>query len=563
MQIRQVEIKHYRGIESLTWRPAGKFACLIGPGDSTKTTILDAIDLALTPRYDPPVSDVDFLELDTTTPVEITITVGALPEALQLDDKYGLQLRGWDAKTGLHDEPTDGLEGVLSVRFSINEHLEPKWIVWTERGQEQERSIGPGDRQALGCARIGANVAWDLTWSRRSALSRAAGPAREAEPHLASALRLARQSIAAAELPTLEGVAKKVEVLASALGVKPDQGYRPGLSPLSISLRHGAISLHDGVVPLSAAGLGTQRLTAIAVQKLSIREGAILLLDEVEHGLEPHRLRHLLRLLRDDPEVGQVLLTSHSPIAIEELEAQELSVVRRVRAGVQVQRVNAELQPTIRHAAEALLSKSVLVCEGKTELGLCRAWDRSIWKAAEQPPLAQAGTYPIDGGGHTATQRALDLRALGYRIALFRDGDVALGPQKRHQLSAAGVDIFEWADELNTEERICRDLPPVYLQKLVGLASQERSQRSVADAIAMALGGGDRVRTGDIEALRTSGVADPDLRSAIGQAAHKGEWFKRIDLGEALGLLVAEALPHISGSNLAQTITGLQTWAYD
>jgi len=42
MQIRQVEIRHFRGIESLTWRPPGKFACLIGPGDSSKTTILDA-----------------------------------------------------------------------------------------------------------------------------------------------------------------------------------------------------------------------------------------------------------------------------------------------------------------------------------------------------------------------------------------------------------------------------------------------------------------------------------------------------------------------------------------
>jgi hypothetical protein len=563
MQIRQVEIRHFRGIESLTWRPPGKFACLIGPGDSSKTTILDAIEVALTPRYDPPVSDVDFLRLDTTTPVEITVTVGALPEALQLDDKFGLQLRGWDAQRGLHDEPTDGLEGVLSVRFSINEHLEPRWTVWTERGQEHERSIGPGDRQAIGCARIGANVAWDLTWSRRSALSRAAGPAREAEPHLATALRLARQSMAAADLPALQGIAERVERLASDLGVQAREGYRPGLSPLSISLRHGAISLHDGAVPLSVAGLGTQRLTAIAVQKLSIQEGAILLLDEAEHGLEPHRLRHLLRLLRDDPEVGQVLLTSHSPIAIEELEAGELSVVRRGGAGVQVQSIRVELQATVRHAAEALLSKSVLVCEGKTELGLCRAWDGSVWQARGKPPLAQAGTYPIDGGGHTATQRALDLRALGYRIALFRDGDIALDAQKRNQLSLAGVEVFEWAEGINTEERICRDLPWTYLQKLVDLASSERSQGSVSDAIATALGGGDRVRTTKLEALTSSGVAGSELRSAIGKAAHKGEWFKRIDLGEALGLLVAEALPHIPESNLAITIAALQTWVHD
>jgi len=125
------------------------------------------------------------------------------------------------------------------------------------------------------------------------------------------------------------------------------------------------------------------------------------------------------------------------------------------------------------------------------------------------------------------------------------------------------VEIFEWAEGINTEERICRDLPWTYLQKLVDLASSERSQGSVSDAIATALGGGDRVRTTKLEALTSSGVAGSELRSAIGKAAHKGEWFKRIDLGQALGLLVAEALPHIPESNLAITIAALQTWVHD
>jgi ABC-type branched-subunit amino acid transport system ATPase component len=562
MQIRQVQIEHFRGIQSLTWKPPGKISCLIGPGDSRKTTILDAIQLALTPRYDPQLSDVDFHGLDTMKPVEITVTIGALPDALQLVDALGLHLRGWHPESGLQDEPGDDLEGVLSVRFTINEHLEPKWVAWTARADERERPIGPGERQSLGCARIGANVAWDLTWSQRSALSRAAGPAREAEPYLAGALRLARQSMTNAELPTLHAVATEVEELAKHLGVKPGHGYRPGLSPLSISLRHGAISLHDGLVPLSGAGLGTQRLTAIAVQKLSIREGAILLLDEVEHGLEPHRLRHLLRLLRDDPGIGQVLLTSHSPIAIEELEAGELSVVRRGDVGVQVRHVGAELQATVRSAAEALLSMSVLVCEGKTELGLCRTWDRAIWQKGGSPALAQAGTYPIDGRGHAATQRALDLTALGYRVALFRDGDVPLPPEKRAELTANDVTIVEWTDGLNTEERICGDLPLPHLQKLVDAACEDRSGRSIADAIATALGDGGRQRTSDLATLLSAGVTEADVRRAVGRAAHVGSWFRQIHSAEKLGVIVADALPEIPTSNLAVTIARLRTWAH-
>lgn len=563
MQIRQVDIKHFRGIPSLTWKPPGKIGCLIGPGDSSKTTVLDAVQLALTPRYDPQLSDIDFYGLDTAHPVEIVVTVGALPEALQLEGAFGLYLRGWHTALGLQDEPRDDLEGVLSVKFSINEHLEPKWVAWTGRGEDRERTIGPGDRQALGCARIGANVAWDLTWSQRSALSRAAGPAKEAEPHLADALRLARQAMTSADLPKLHAVAAEVEELAKNLGVKPGHGYRPGLSPQSISLRHGAISLHDGVVPLSGAGLGTQRLTAIAVQKLSIREGAILLLDEVEHGLEPHRLRHLLQLLRDDPAIGQVLLTSHSPVAIEELEAGELSVVRRGGQGVVVQQVGRDLQATVRGAAEALLSMNVVVCEGKTELGLCRAWDKAVWQAGGSPALAQARTFAIDGRGHSAAQRAFDLAGLSYRVVLFRDGDVVLEAAKRNELLAAGVTIIEWADGLNTEARICLDLPWPYLQRVVDEACEDLSSVSVADAIATALGGGGQLRTSDLAELLDTGITKSEIRAAVGRAAHVGSWFKRIESGERLGLIVAGALSEIPASDLALKVAELQTWAHE
>jgi hypothetical protein len=45
-----VKIDNFRGIRKLRWAPNAKMNCLIGPGDSTKTTILDAIELALNPR---------------------------------------------------------------------------------------------------------------------------------------------------------------------------------------------------------------------------------------------------------------------------------------------------------------------------------------------------------------------------------------------------------------------------------------------------------------------------------------------------------------------------------
>lgn len=50
MRIVSVDIEHFRGIKSLRWSPAPGMNCLIGPGDSTKTSILDAIELCLNPK---------------------------------------------------------------------------------------------------------------------------------------------------------------------------------------------------------------------------------------------------------------------------------------------------------------------------------------------------------------------------------------------------------------------------------------------------------------------------------------------------------------------------------
>jgi len=38
-----------RTLKSLRWSPDAGINCLIGPGDSTKTTILDVIELCLNP----------------------------------------------------------------------------------------------------------------------------------------------------------------------------------------------------------------------------------------------------------------------------------------------------------------------------------------------------------------------------------------------------------------------------------------------------------------------------------------------------------------------------------
>ena len=64
MRIVHVEIVNFRGIKQLSWYPAPGTNCLVGPGDSGKTTVLDAIELAFAPRNSVTFDDTDFYAVD-------------------------------------------------------------------------------------------------------------------------------------------------------------------------------------------------------------------------------------------------------------------------------------------------------------------------------------------------------------------------------------------------------------------------------------------------------------------------------------------------------------------
>ncbi|WP_230598550.1 AAA family ATPase [Xanthomonas albilineans] len=61
MKIRQLKILNFRGICKLEWDlPNEKTFCLIGKGDSTKTTVLEAIRCVFSPQWNHAFNDSDF-----------------------------------------------------------------------------------------------------------------------------------------------------------------------------------------------------------------------------------------------------------------------------------------------------------------------------------------------------------------------------------------------------------------------------------------------------------------------------------------------------------------------
>ncbi len=132
--IRKIEIANFRCLKKFIWQPSPGINCLIGPGDSGKSSILDAIDYCLGARRNLLIADTDFHLLDVNNPINITIALGKLDDALKSIDAYGLYLKGFDSESGdIVEEPEAGLETVLTLEMTVAADLEPQWKLVSER----------------------------------------------------------------------------------------------------------------------------------------------------------------------------------------------------------------------------------------------------------------------------------------------------------------------------------------------------------------------------------------------------------------------------------------------
>src|SRR5690625_2341204 len=152
MQIRQLKITNFRGIHSLDWKPDSSFCCLIGSGDTGKSTLLDAAEAALSSRWFS-FTESDFMHGDTSKPIVIEASVGELSKSLTSDERLGLYIRGWMDDGQLRDEPEGNDEPILTVRLKVDATMEPVWELVCER-YEVPRTLSNRDRALFGLVRL-------------------------------------------------------------------------------------------------------------------------------------------------------------------------------------------------------------------------------------------------------------------------------------------------------------------------------------------------------------------------------------------------------------------------
>ena len=572
MMLRRLRIEHFRGIESAEWVIDQRLISLVGAGDSTKTTLLDAIGLVLSPNYSPQFTDADFFRLDLTKNIVIEATITNLPDNLLKESQLGKDRSGIMPNGTLVHDPVEEAEECLVVRLTVTPELDPTWEV-VRPDSEDARSISASQRRQLGFFRLGERADFHLRWARGSALSGLTDGGDGASSVILDAHRDARTAVFNAPSGALHDAVSKVQRSAGNFGAGKFNELRPGLEPGLATSAH-SLMLHDGDVPLSSLGLGTRRLTSLSIQDQAMDDGSIIAIDEVEHGLEPHRLAQVLHHLKKRTEGGglQVIMTTHSPVTVKALSAVDIFVVRSDEAGKttcrQVPGDLENVQGTFRSAPDALLGRRVLVGEGATEVGflrgLLRHWDAQRI-AAEQPGAASLGVVLVNGGGGAqSTERAQHFQELGYPTCLLVDNDDPAINKSVEQAMDSGVIVHRWGTDNAIEDEIIQTLDAHGLQALIDLAVKIRDEHSIRANVGASLSN-DQLTGTDFAAWQAqAGVNETEIRGAIAAAAtaKKKEWFKREDRGEELADVVIRHWADLDSTHLMKVIDDLRNFAY-
>lgn len=561
MRITDLEIQNFRGIREshVSFPIDSRIICLIGAGDSTKTTLLKAIEWVFYPAWNLAANDSDFYLGDTSNPIIIRVTFTEFPDKFMAEDKFGLYLRKpWiTPEDGPNDEPVDGLPACLTIQLTIDAALEPKWEIICNR--LEPRTISHVDRRQLFVGAIGNNTSKDMTWGRYSVLQKYADSRGVLHDAYTSAVREASKN---ADLSALDDISATLTDVGRKYGV----GFTAEIkSRLQIQGNSFAttVGLFEGDAPLSQFGTGSQRLLSMGLNIGAAPGEALLLIDEIENGLEPYRLRNLINEFRSERSAaGQILMTTHSPVVVAECSLDEIMVVHSVDGITNAlflksddPEANKVIQAQIRHNSESFLSRRLIVCEGSTEAGFIRAFDGFL-AATNNFRMAYKGVSTADGHGETTFQCANILRSCGYDICILMDSDKDSEDSEKQRMRNDGVSVFDWDKPNALEEQCFLELPLPAIQEAICIAVDEYGCTLVSGKLSA-----DGIPFVEDNGIITIAALTEDQRKSLGKAAKKKGWYKRIGLGEQFGQIVLNNLDVLAPeSTIKKVIDGLTEW---
>lgn len=462
MRVRRLTISNFRGVSRGVVDFAGH-TLLVGGNNVGKSTVCEALDLILGPERlsrRPVIDEHDFhcgLYLDDDgAPIEIRIEAILVELSEEANRRFGAHLRRWDDVAGAFvDEAEDGLAKAdaeqvvwaLPVVFigrydraeddfvgntffdhpqresdALDEELETKLGGGRDRFNRDHkrlcgfvflRTLRTGSR-ALSLQRgslldtvlklggSGATEMWKDTLGRLQGLDPGIGEIEQLKQ-----IRAEVQS-RMGRFVNLAGGDESTAFFASDL----TREHLREVVRLFIAAQPG-----QHLVPFNRLGTGSINLLVFAlltfIAELKDKQSVIFAMEEPEIALPPHTQRRVTRFVLR--EMGQSIVTSHSPYVIEQFDPAQIVILDRGQHGelsgrpIDTQAIKPKTYRTERRQfAEAILSRAVLVVEGSTEASIFPIAS-SVMEASlpsdSYMHLDLAGVSIFDAGGDNAVPR--------------------------------------------------------------------------------------------------------------------------------------------------------------
>lgn len=488
---------------------------ILGGGDVGKTTILEAIALLLSPTNATTVSESDYWQRDSSQEFLIEAVI-SLSEASGINTQKNFSWpwtwNGTDAVQPAAKEEGEALpdadDPVYRVRVRGTTELELAWEIVQPNDEADHLSVSV--RRKIGVIRLSADERndRDLRLVYGSGLDRllADGALRARIGKRISELDLER-SLSEAGKDAIGELDKRL------VGSALPHDLKLGLTTshgLSIGALIGLLAKkHEVSLPLANWGAGTRRMVALEIASAAEKEASITLVDEIERGLEPYRLRKLVRMISD--EKGQAFITTHSPVAIACTEKAQLWYMDGIGNIGALPRGKIVSQQ--RRDPETFLAKVAVVAEGPTEVGFLRFL---LEKAFRSAPL-DYGVRVCDGQGNSAMLELLEtLSASGLLFAGLADNEGTDPGRWQALKQKLGDRLLQWRDGC-TEQHVIAEIADDQLPDLL------KDAEGAYD--------GDRLRT----IAERLGIQDKRLASIQQALADQGKTLRQLIVAAAIG----------------------------
>lgn len=409
MLLNKLIIKNYKGIKYCEINFLSNLNILVGAGNATKTTILDAIKLLFCSTNYYNLNPQDFYNNDCNNNIEIIGVFSGFPE-----DFLSEKLFAYCVLDEYKDTPH------LMAQFICNSNFECDWFIIKN---DEKKHFSQSQRKKCNVFMVDEHISNNFNYGKSSLINKYLTDNESFQKEIKLSLYSNQLHI---EGTNLEYLHSQIKSLAQEYSIKLDDKLSSKLDINNLPTSTNILGLAENEIMISSRGKSDKKLLSLAMSIDLIKNFGVTLIDEPENSLEPYKVRFIARKINDLCNKNkdlQIIVTTHSPYFVYQSEVEYIKIVRNIDGIISIQNIPDDLKRVVyQKAAEALFAKKIICCEGKTELGFINKINE--FRRSNHKEFELYGACIVDLEGDRVIKSAIDLCNLGYDVSLIMDSDV-------------------------------------------------------------------------------------------------------------------------------------------